>query len=220
MGRVARREPHDDCGAHPRPWANERPDTLIPPQTPDRGPLSQGIYTLAQLRAYLAISGRRSDGENALHWFDTALNPIAHTPQQQNYSFSDLVSLFVVRELVRDGVPLDRIREVEDDMRAVVHADRPFVSEDVAAEGRPVHLKHVRYTDGTATAWSPAKGIVLDPRLQFGEPVLEGTTVPTATIADAVEVVGRDTAARRLGIEPSAAKAAVSFERRISATLS
>ena len=36
--------------------------------------------------------------------------------------------------------------------------------------------------DDEATTWTPYEGVVLNPRLQFGEPCIEGTRVPTETI--------------------------------------
>jgi uncharacterized protein (DUF433 family) len=213
--------------------------------TSRRGQIGQGIYSLAELRTYLAYFGEPEDGDQALHWLGTALNPVAHEARLPDYSFSDLVSLFVVRELTRLGVKPWRIREAEEHMRRVRRTDRPFVSEDIASDGRTVffaneepgqvesanrgggqqvnrhviapYLKRIRYTDGAAVAWSPTKHILLDPLVQFGDPVVEGTRVPTSAISDIAEVSGVEEAAQRLHVPVRAATAAVQFEQKLEA---
>jgi hypothetical protein len=185
------------------------------PTESTRGQLGQGIYSLADMRLYLAYFGEPEDGARALTWLASALNPVAHRRRQPDYSFSDLVSLFVVRELTRLGVRAARIRDAEARMRKITGVDRPFVSEDIATDGDEVffttendqvesanesskrrtgqqtslivvapYLDRVRYDDGSAAAWSPADHVVLDPQVQFGEPVVDGSRVPTAVVAD------------------------------------
>jgi uncharacterized protein (DUF433 family) len=212
-----------------------------------RGQLGQGIYSLADLRGYLGYFGQASDAEHALDWL-AMLNPVAHVPRQPDYSFSDLVSLFVVRELLRLGVKPRKIREAEKHMRTVRIVDRPFVFADVATDGRDVffdngepgqiesanrgggqqashhvmapYLRSVRYSDevdGVATAWSPTDHVVLNPQIQFGEPVVDGTRVQTAALAEIVASAGLAQASEWLGVPLASARAAVSFERRLAA---
>ena len=216
-----------------------------------RGHIGQGLYSLAELRAYLALSGRRTDGQHAYHWLSYILNPVKRTPREPDHSFSDLVSLFVVRELLRQGVAPKTIREAEDHLRRVWRTDRPFVHDKIQTDGRDVFadgaritgqveaatrsghsrkrgqqvmldvvkdlLRDVRYVDGHAQLWKPADEVVLDPAVQFGEPVLDGTRLLTSVVADVIRARDVDTAAKRFRITSDQAQAAVVFKRRLAA---
>jgi hypothetical protein len=210
-----------------------------------RGQLGQGIYSLAELRSYLAFYGESRDGELALRWLTAVLNPVAHRARRPDYSFDDLISLFVVRELLELGVYGFRIREAEQYMRRLLETDRPFVHKDVATDGHVVwldteepsqverashgpgqqahraiigpSLRRVKYVDRKAAAWSPVPHVELNPSVQFGEPVVAGTRLLTSIVAEAAERYEADSAAVRLGVEPRAARAAVEFERRLAA---
>lgn len=220
-------------------------DTLTPDTESIRGQLGQGIYSLAELRAYLAYYGKAGQ---ALYWLGAALNPVAHRHHEPDYSFSDLVSLFVVHELRQLGVRLASIRAAEARMRRITGADRPLVSQDVATDGEEVffaterdqvesanvsrkrrtgqqasriviapYLKSVRYRGGAAVSWSPTTHVVLDPLVQFGDPVIEGTRVMTSAVADVADVAGLAVAAKRLSVPLDAAEAAVRFEHALIA---
>jgi uncharacterized protein (DUF433 family) len=210
-----------------------------------RGQIGQGIYSLAELRLYVAYYGKPGDGELALTWLTQALNPVAHQPRLPDYSFADLISLFVVRELKKLGVKSWRIREAEAYMRTRFGTDRPFVSEEVVTDGTRVfirseideqielanrgggqqvshevmrpYLRNVMFSDGWATSWSPLEHVVLDPQVQFGEPVIAGTRIQTEVAAEVVERFGAEQAVGRLGITLPAARSALEFEHRLSA---
>lgn len=186
-----------------------------------------------------------------LYWLTNALNPVDHRPKQPDYSFSDLISLFVVRELHKRGVSLTEIAKAEKHGRDRFGVDRPFVRYDVATDGRDVcfeadldtnqprsmesankggqrvliepirdRLRSVRYTeesaDGLAYAWAPMKGVVLDPAVQFGAPVIAGTRVPTDDAADLAHDLGEKTTANRLSLELAQIQVAVKFQQRLS----
>jgi uncharacterized protein (DUF433 family) len=214
-----------------------------------RGQIGQGIYSLADLRLYVAYFGEPSDGPHALRWLTDALNPAGHRARQPDYSFTDLVSLFVVRELIRFGVKVSAIREAEASMRLTRGVDRPLACEDIATDGREVffatepnqvesanrtsrrqragqqasaiaiapYLHRVRYHEGAAAMWSPVDGIVLNPLVQFGEPVIDGTRVLTSAVADLARAEGVDVAANWLDVDRDAANTAVRFERQLAA---
>jgi hypothetical protein len=218
------------------------PDTLTPPES-TRGQLGQGIYSLAELRSYLAFDGKAEDGGHALDWL-SMLNDVAHRPRQPDYSFADLVSLFVVRTLLGKGVKPRHIREAETYLRAHRQTDRPFVCDDLLTDGQFVffpsvdgqiesanrgggqqaglviiapYLKRVKYHEGAAVQWSPMDHVVLSPEIQFGEPVIDGTRVLTAALADAATEAGVKQAAKWLAVSVDGARAAVTFERRLAA---
>jgi uncharacterized protein (DUF433 family) len=218
------------------------PGTITPPES-TRGQLGQGIYSLAELRSYLAFAGVEKDGDRVLDWLGM-LNDVAHQPRQPDYSFADLVSLFVVRMLLGKGVKPRRILEAETYLRTRRQTDRPFVCDDLSTDGRFVYfdslegpvdsanrgggqqaslvviapyLKRVKYHEGAAVQWSPMDHVVLNPAIQFGEPVIDGTRVLTVAVADAAAGAGVEQAAKWLAVSASAARAAVSFERRLAA---
>jgi uncharacterized protein (DUF433 family) len=138
-----------------------------------------------------------------------------------------------------------KIREAEQHYRATTGVDRPFVHREVMTDGRDVsmlgdelgqveaasgprgqqasrvaleaYLKAVQYTDNIAATWTPAEHVLLSPRLQFGEPVIAGTRVPTAAVAEIAASAGAARAASRLGIDQEKADAAIAFEQRLAA---
>jgi hypothetical protein len=212
-----------------------------------RGELGQGVYALADLRAFVGYTGDGADSKRTLDWLTVILNPAGHTRRQPDWSFSDLISVFVVRELLRTGVPPRTIRAAEKYLRRKLVTDRPFVSDRIATDGRHVlhddqiagepeqvesadlegqqvmvepirdQLTSVHYSDGWAMRWTPAERIVVDPAVQFGAPVIEGTRLRTADLAAVATEVGAALAARRLNVDVSTAEAAVDFERRLAA---
>lgn len=215
-----------------------------PPRAIPRQDLGSGVYSLAELRSFLGYYGGRDTAERALPWLTHALNPVEHESRRPDYSFADLISLFVVRELSRKGVPLHRIQTAEAYLRDLWGVDRPFVSNEIQTDGHGVYhnerpidgsieradkrgqqtflklvkdqLEHVHYHEGTASYWTPATFVLVDPRVQFGEPVLEGTRITTWLLADAVQHHGFDKAIQRFDISRPAARSAVNFEQRLA----
>jgi uncharacterized protein (DUF433 family) len=208
--------------------------------------LGQGLYSLASLRAYVALSGDPKDGDYVLDWLTGVLNPVGHHRWRPDYSFGDLISLFVVRELKRKGVRTKVIRDAENYLRKKWKTDRPFVSDEIKTDGCGVYvddqliaggqiesadrhgqqvlreavkekLTHVRYVEGTASNWAPMAHVVVDPRVQFGEPVVEGTRIPTELVLDMTGYAKADEIAKELGITVGQVKAALNFEHRVSA---
>jgi len=207
-----------------------------------RRDLGAGFFSLSELRAYLALSGSERDAGRASWWLGSVLNPVAHKPRRPDYSFSDLISLFVVRELRKKGVSTQAIRDAEHYLRRKWRTDRPLISDEIQTDGRRIlvaegviagqiesadlegqqlmlvavkdQLASVHYSENMAASWSPAEGVVIDPRIQFGDPVVAGTRLPTSFVAEIAEHDGQDAAAR-LDIEPQDVDRAVAFERRL-----
>jgi uncharacterized protein (DUF433 family) len=227
-------------------------DTTTNTTESTRGEVGQGLYSLSDLRAYLALTGKPEDlpeglgPDKAGYWLANVLNPVNRRPRQPDHSFSDLISLFVVRELRRHGVTPAKIREGETYLRNLWQTDRPFVSDLIQTDGRDIFadderitgqieratsgggqqvmldvvrefLHDVRYTDGKAQLWTPGPHVVVDPRVQFGEPVVEGSRVPTVAVADVAIAHDAATAARRFRLTPEQARGALDFERRLAA---
>ena len=213
---------------------------------PERGSmLGQGVYSLDELRRYVALGGTPDDARQVTYWLGSVLNPVRRHPRRPDHSFSDLVSVFVVTELRRRGVSAATIRKAETWLRKKWETDRPFVSNEIQTDGRGIYvddeliagqiesadrqgqqvmrelvkdrLTHLHYADGTAAYWTPMAAILVDPRVQFGEPVIDGTRVPTAVLADAVRHFGIEAAANRLDVPADAARSAVAFEEKLAA---
>lgn len=210
-----------------------------------RGELGQGVYSLAELRTFLSLHGKPQDGQQAGYWLRRALNPVEHRPWQADYSFSDLISLFVVSQLHRRKVSTRTIRSAEQHLRIKWKTDRPFAREDIKTDGFEVFcadepdggsieaasqwgqlalrevvqdgLASVFYDDGNAAYWVPMKGVLIDPRVQFGEPVVEGTRIPTSAVAGVVNNLGREEAIRRFELPDDLLKSALTFEAKIAA---
>jgi uncharacterized protein (DUF433 family) len=79
------------------------------------------------------------------------------------------------------------------------------------------YLRSVQYTDNVASTWVPAEHVLVSPHVQFGEPVIQGTRVPTAAVSDIAASAGADRAAARLGIGQAEADAAIAFEQKLAA---
>lgn len=88
---------------------------------------------------------------------------------------------------------------------------------------RPSLFEGIEYDDaGQALRWFPVarqRRIVLDPQVQFGEPVLAQSAVPTDTLHAAYLAESQDRArvARLFGVTPRDVSAAVEFEQRLAA---
>lgn len=87
---------------------------------------------------------------------------------------------------------------------------------------RPSLFSGVDYASGRAQRWYPMQGrkiVVLDPRKQFGEPIIAEAGVPTDTIASAVKAEGGDRkrVATLYQVTLAAVDAAVKFESQLAA---
>ncbi len=83
------------------------------------------------------------------------------------------------------------------------------------------YLRQLDYDPSThlAVRWKIAEGVVVDPQLAFGQPVLVGTGLPAHAVAAAWEVNGRD--AELVGamfqLRARQVAQAIEFERRLAA---
>jgi uncharacterized protein (DUF433 family) len=208
--------------------------------------IGEGLYALAELSRYVAYDRGRADPARVARWLSRGLNPVAHRPRRPDYSFHDLISLFVVRELVGAGVKLPAIRTAERHLRDRLELARPFASVRLKTDGVNVlyhaapevldqltaanlagqevleptiaaALRDVAYEHSVAVRWRPEPTVELDPEIQLGEPCVAGTRIPTAQI---VALLARDeeadAVAQMYGIAPAAVRDARRFERRLA----
>ncbi len=125
------------------------------------------------------------------------------------FSFWDLVSLRVVAELRRRGVPRDHIARGAKHLEMTLETDRPFAHEalatvgtgffaDVAGEWEDAGqggqlafqatveplLKPITFNDDKmASIWRPHERVWINPEVQAGTPCVDGTRVPTRLLA-------------------------------------
>jgi uncharacterized protein (DUF433 family) len=162
------------------------------------------------------------------------------------FSFIDLVSLAVVKELWGRNIS-------EKDMRAGVAFlqqetghEKPFAHKDVigllATSGASLlmslaggwydigrggqgafenvvrlYFKTVSYDDlGVAQLWRPAPLVVLNPKIQAGAPCLAGTRVPTAIVNEMLATDPADVVAADLNLTEDQVRAAVEFEAALA----
>jgi uncharacterized protein (DUF433 family) len=210
--------------------------------------LGQGLFSLGDLRGYMALSGVREDADRVLPWLGNVLNPVQHTAKRPDYSFGDLVSLFVVRELLKKGLRPVVIHDAEIYLRKKWRTARPFVSDEIKTDGCGIFVddelvagdqlesadKHgqqvmreavrerlatVRYAEGIAASWQPSTDVEVDPTIQFGEPVVARTRIPTAAISDMSEWASPERIASDLQISTRLVEAALSFQHRLATSL-
>ncbi|MCP1754402.1 hypothetical protein [Bradyrhizobium elkanii] len=82
-------------------------------------------------------------------------------------------------------------------------------------------LKGLEFEGEIAARWWPlgqARGIVIDPNRQFGQPIDAATGVPTSVLANAAEVEGSAARAAKLFLVPlSSVSRSVAFEQQLAA---
>jgi uncharacterized protein (DUF433 family) len=76
-----------------------------------------------------------------------------------------------------------------------------------------LYLEKVSYDGlGVAHLWRPTPMVLIDPKVQAGTPCVEGTRVPTGTIADMASVDSPEDVAEEMDLTLEQVEAAVDFE--------
>lgn len=195
--------------------------------------LGSGIYDIAETAR---IVGRHP--ETIAGWIrgDNALHQVKH---DRIMSFLDLISIWVISELIRRGVPRREIRNGGAYVARHVGTDYPFAHKDLATVGEALFgdfgdwvdvgkggqrsfqimieglLAPIEFgRDLLASAWRPAAGIRINPEIQAGAPCIDGTRVPTRVIADLDAAGGHiEDIADDLNLDVEQVNAALRFER-------
>jgi uncharacterized protein (DUF433 family) len=209
------------------------------------GALGSGLYSLSELSRYLSVP-LIAPAPKVLRWIKDGLTPSAHQRGQPTYGFHDLISLLVVGSLRESGVKLSAVRQAEAYLRDERRIPRPFATEDIYTDGVNVLfnanpsiagqltaanrrgqevwrdalrglLRQVWYKDGLAIAWDVRDRVRIDPRVQFGEPCVAGTRIPTAQV-HALASAGDDEArlAELYEVPVEAVTEAIDFEERVA----
>jgi len=160
--------------------------------------------------------------------------------------FADLVSCQAVAVLRQAGFSLQQIRKVDAELTRLFKVQKPFAYRDVyyrtpdiiAEEGgtlvsgtrhgqtvMPFVTMWMERLPNTllfdqhtlrAEAWIPALGVTLDPGIQFGDPCISGTRIPTSAVwsfvhaGDSLEFV-----AESYGLQVVDVERAVAWEERV-----
>ena len=80
-----------------------------------------------------------------------------------------------------------------------------------------IPVSGLQFADQVASRWSPQPGVVLDPAVQFGEPCIQDTRIPTRAVWSLVRGgAPRDLVAHSYGITPQELSAALRFENKVA----
>ncbi len=126
------------------------------------------------------------------------------------------------RRFVTDGrkIFLEAVERAGEDAKMLDVRERQFAFDAII---RPSLIEGIEYGgNAQALRWYPVpkrRVIVLNPALQFGEPIIEEAGVPTDTLVAAFKAEGGDArrVARLYRVTPQAVRAAVEFEHRLAA---
>lgn len=128
-------------------------------------------------------------------------------------AFEDVISFRVIAALRAAGVSWSRIRKAEEWLRSNTDHPRPFATQQLWTEHSEIFAdfgdlliaasKHgqiamslikeflipihgLQFENEVAARWEPRKHVLLDPRIQFGAPCINGTRIPTRSIWDMI----------------------------------
>ena len=169
--------------------------------------LGRGIYDIVEAARIV-----RRNPDTVARWTRSnhPLHPVEH---DRIISFLDLISLWVISELIRRGVPKREISAGGQYVAEQLDTSYPFAHQDLATVGAaffgkdlsdikdwvdvgrggqgsfPVVieelLKPIEFgADHLAIIWRPENGIWLNPGVQAGAPCIDRTRVPTRLVAD------------------------------------
>ncbi len=173
-------------------------------EVPDAAPLlGKGVYDIAEVARIV-----RRHPETIARWARST-EPLHPVNGDRIMSFLDLISLWVISELIRRGVPQREIRAGGEYVATRVGTGYPFAHQELATVGTgffgrfgvwvdvgkggqgsfPAVIRELLNpiefgSDRHASIWRPADGVWLNPKVQAGAPCIEGTRVPTKVIAD------------------------------------
>ena len=164
--------------------------------------LGRGIYDVIEVSRLV-----ERDPETVAVW-TSGRTPLHRVETRPLYAFLDLISIWVISELVRRKVPKGEIRRGAKYLADQLDTEYPFAHRGIATVGSSVfgefgewidvgksgqmafqsvienYVRPVEYgRDGLAAIWRPAEGVWINPQVQAGSPCVEGTRIPTALLA-------------------------------------
>jgi uncharacterized protein (DUF433 family) len=178
-----------------------------------------------------------------LEWDEAARADARHSA----IDFTGLIRLRMIVIMRSRGLPFKAIREAEVVARQLTGSQQPFVTEDMwtsssdifvqaantlfaASRGpqpamdflreylEPVHHGLIFGPGEKVSKWRPAPGVLIDPRVQFGAPCIEGTRIQTEVIGS-LHLAGdsAEALAELYGRPLKDIEAAIAWEQRLAA---
>ncbi|WP_420625492.1 DUF433 domain-containing protein [Candidatus Poriferisodalis sp.] len=207
-------------------------------ETPASEALDEGIYSLRQ--AVGIVARNRDFTRSQVRRWLTVVKPPSHGKYRRvTISFLDLIGLEMLCRFRDEGASLQRVRKVLEGMRARFPDLRhPLAQEAFYTDGHSVWIdfdghveeivgnfkghmaireaiksfaEEIRFVDGRATSWSVAPSIEIDPRVSFGDPVIQGTRVPVRSIVSCLEVDPPERVARGFEVSLEEVEACAAF---------
>jgi uncharacterized protein (DUF433 family) len=174
--------------------------------------------------------------------------PVTQRRSDDLLTFDDLVEIAAVAGARKAGVSMPKIRQAIDFTKTELGITRPLLSETFLTDGRELFLRdaasapnftslnrvgqiawseieavlrEVDYEGRVAARWWPTgrdAGVVIDPLVNFGRPIIATLGVRTETLVDRfVAGVDLEDLAEEYGTSPAAVQEAVRFENRSAA---
>ena len=140
---------------------------------------------------------------------------------QKLISFHDLIESYIAGQMRDNGVTLATIRKVHSRLQSEWNDPHPFCRPEFRVGGRDVFissvstlrdnsrylmrltkqmvfaklispfLKSLDYTSATAIRWRIAKGVEIDPKLCWGQPVAMSSKIPTYILSNSFHANGK-----------------------------
>jgi uncharacterized protein (DUF433 family) len=172
------------------------------------------------------------DGHLYLGFLDLVQTRVAAAFIQEGLSPQKIrKAIDIGRKIIESDYPFANARFRTDGRTVILEVLRPGEDDrliDLFRGGQYVmkriiepSLKGIEFERDIAARWWPLgkiRGIVIDPKRQFGQPVDDQTGIPTAILADAARAEGSiEKAAQAYLVSPASVKRAVLFEHRQAA---
>jgi len=200
-----------------------------------KGPsfLGRGIYDVVEVAR---LVGR--DPETIQRW-TSGQAPLHLVETMPVYVFLDVISLWVVSELLKKNVAKSEIRSGAEYLGTHLKTAYPYAHKALATAGAAVfselgdwvdvgkrgqlpfkeaikeYLSPLQYgRDGLAAIWRPMQGVWVNPGVQAGAPCIDGTRIPTETLAALVAAnEDPEDLAADFGLDLGQVNAALEFEQ-------
>lgn len=172
--------------------------------------------------------------------------PSIFPTRQRLITFLDLVSMRIIVVMRSRNIKLREIREAENFLRKEFGLEFPFASKPLWTYGSHIYIEFEEHllnaskygqkamnflrkwltkveVDMTfdrhdlASSWLLHSGVRIDPKIQFGEPCIDGTRVPTSALSNTVKSGDSiDVVAKSFGLSLAQVHNALQWEQRIA----
>lgn len=212
-------------------------------QTPPR--LGRGIYRVADVCRYTRVP--RSTVHSWFKSSQVLTTDYLPTGDTFSVSFYDLMDTLVAYQFRKLGVRMSVVRKAYTKLAATLQTAHPFCHKKLYTDGKSIivhaaqelgtgnlqdavsnqqlfvqiqeHLANVAYSveSELADLWRIAEGVIINPAIGMGHPVLEGTALSTFVVRNSYRANGGKSAlvADMFNVTPRQVLHAVKFEDKI-----